>query len=177
MNQLQKAVSSPLPIRSNNTKQQTIRSQSDHYFNRFSRLDLIQPQPKKNFPSQRFKNKRFLKYDFSKELSQFITPINGFIEMSIENSSKNEFEQDHILEELLLDKPTQNTKNMKKEKDLFLKNNEVEEDEDEERMEEMIGYNLNEKEQELAFSPPLRSKCPLWQDNKFRRMLNFENRF
>ncbi|KAJ6228626.1 hypothetical protein M0813_08663 [Anaeramoeba flamelloides] len=188
MNQLEKTVSSPIPKQpNNNLAQLPIRSQSDCYFNRFSRPDLIEPQPKKNFPSQRFKNKRFFKYDFSKELSQFITPQKELIEMSFENNPYNEFEQVNFLEELVIDELILNFENKQKEQKLSRKKKDKEKEQVQEQEqvqeevdieeEEMYFYNFNESELELAFSPPLRSKCPLWQDNKFLKKHNFENDF
>ncbi|KAJ6255436.1 chascon [Anaeramoeba flamelloides] len=209
MNELQKTRSEPLPIQPNNTDRITIRSQSDLYFNRFSRPDLIQPQPKKNFPSQRFKSSKFQNYDFTKELTQFISPINEFIEMSLESITENQFQQQSILKELPQFQKNQNTFPNKQEKENEKENkkenekenenekekkekekeneNEKEKEKEKEKEqehqeqeleeeggEEITDYERQEKEQYLAFSPPRRSKCPLWQDNKFRRMLSLD---
>ncbi|KAJ3430142.1 hypothetical protein M0812_23143 [Anaeramoeba flamelloides] len=166
MNQLKQTRSSSFPIRTNKLEQMPIRSQSDCYFNRFSRPDLIVPQPKKNLASKRFNNTKFSKYDFSKELSQFVSPIEGLIETKIEDKSETRFEQEDFLEELI-----QNTKNLtneeKKIANCGLNDN---------GNGSSIGNDYN-KEKMLAFSPPKRTKCPLWQDNKFSRMVNLDKDF
>ncbi|KAJ3436361.1 hypothetical protein M0812_18418 [Anaeramoeba flamelloides] len=168
MNQLQQTKSSPLPIRSNKIEQVTIRSQSACYFNRFSNPDLVVPQPKKNLVSKRFNMIKFSKYDFSEELSQLIFPIKGIIETNIEDKFETRFEQEEILGDMI-----QNSKNLRKEEKKSDKGN-------------LNGNGNgngtgtgggNDQDQMLAFSPPIRTKCPLWQDNKFSMMLNLDNEF